>query len=182
MFMVFDLETTGLGLGGERVVPVQFAGVMLDEQLREMDCFTRFFKTPEGAHVEEAAMKMHLAHGRDREFFAANGLPAEEFYPLLNKWVKSFGGKPTPSGQNVAAYDLPILKREWTRYAGAPWPMDHHPADTVALAFPLKYRGKIERVNLSALCAHFGIELKGAHDAVNDVRATAEVLRHLLAL
>lgn len=47
--IALDLETTGLGEKGERVVPVQIAAIALDENLNELGRFQTFLKIPERA-------------------------------------------------------------------------------------------------------------------------------------
>ena len=61
------------------------------------------------------------------------------------------------------------------------WPSDYHRWDTVSLAVPLLYSGRVPNLKLETLAAYFGIE-HVAHRALGDVRATREVFLRLMEL
>lgn len=181
---LFDLETTGLGEGGERIVPVQIAAVVLDpDTFAVKGSFQTFVRVPEGAHIEVGAMEMHAKKGRTLEFFNEEGIEPQVAYERLGAFLKQYGDKLLPSGHNAAAYDVPIIKREALFY-GVRLPLDHHVLDTAVLALAkLVYgTGELAKVGLKPLCDHLGVVLSeaDAHDAINDVLATAQVLRKLM--
>ncbi len=199
---VFDLETTGLGQKGERVVPVQLAGIVLDpDNLKELAEFSTFLKIPEGAVIEPYAMSMHAKKGRDYDFFQREGKDPEGAYRALADFLKPYG-RIVMAGHNAAKFDTPMLVRELLLHnVGVDIPnpekpatmgypvwidMDYHVYDTMVLAYDQLKFGlkKVYSVSLGNLCKYLGIPLSetDAHDAMNDVRATAEVLRKLQSI
>lgn len=185
----FDLETTGLGNMGRLVVPFQIAGIVLDPNhpgLPQIGEFQSFIQLPAYAVCEDYAMEMHAKKGRTREWMQANGKPPHEVYRALDAFLRQFLTGPKdrlqPAGHNAAGFDLPMLTRETQIHLGEDYklPLDYHVLDTMieALWFK-KIHGAPSRLNLDAVTAHWGVLLTkdAAHDALNDVRATAEVLR-----
>jgi DNA polymerase III alpha subunit (gram-positive type) len=186
---VFDLETTGLGEMGEAIVPVQIAGIILDARqpgFPEIDCFHEFLKIPSYAHVEPYAMQMHEQKGRSYEWFMNAGKPPLQVYQELDAFIRKHGNYLTPAGHNAAGYDMPILRREVKRWLGIKHklPLDYHVMDTMSYAlFDMKFaNNQVQKVKLEMLCQYLGIELskEAAHDALNDVRATAACLRKMV--
>jgi DNA polymerase-3 subunit epsilon len=187
----FDLETTGLGEMGEPIVPVQIAALILDgghPDLPEIDVYHTFVKVPSYAHVEEGAMAMHAKKGRTLDWYQANGQDPAVVYPAIMDFIRRYGSYVVPAGHNAAAYDMPIFRREVKRYLGPTYkmPLDYHVMDTMSFAlFDLKFaNSKIQKANLQALCDHLGVPLNAAeaHDALVDIRATAECLRRLVRM
>lgn len=183
MFFCFDFETTGLGDGAS---PIQVAALILDDNLVEVESYSTFIRPVEGCELHPVAMAMHAEKGRTLEVLLRFGEAGGKVFGRLAEMISrhSSGGRVTPAGHNVVGFDLPILKREFARYGIANVPLEYHALDSMSLAFGLlKFKGKVPNVKLETLASHFGIEFKGAgaHDAMSDVRVTAEVLRRLVA-
>jgi DNA polymerase III subunit epsilon len=98
----------------------------------------------------------------------------------LERWVDKFdtNDKFTVVAYN-ARFDMEFLKaffeRGGEKYFGSyfNWQM----VDPLQLCYWLKYVGIIDLPNykLATVCEHFGVKLEQAHDAMADIRATAEL-------
>lgn len=183
--IVFDLETTGLGNGGERIGIVQIAAAAVTEAGMVVDKFHAFLQIPEGAVCEEYAMNMHASKGRTEEWFESNGTDPAAVLEAFVAWVNGHAakGKVALGGHNVANFDIPHLKREINLLTTGGWgalKVDHHLVDTCILAYPLKQAGKVKSCSLKALVEHFGIINADAHDAMADVEATVALHNKLM--
>lgn len=180
-----DIETTGVR---PTAVPWQLAAYALDPNHPGMPAvgeFHEFIQIPAYAvpHVEAYAMNLHAQKGRSFEWMQANGKPAHEVYARFQAWLQSFNrGRLLPAGHNAAGFDMPILNREALVQMGSEfkWHLDYHCIDTmVEAAWQNLIHGAPNRLNLDAVCKHWGVTLDkdAAHDAKVDAYATAEVLR-----
>ena len=189
LLWTFDLETSGLPHEADKVVPVQIAGVMIDpnqEGWPQVGEFQTFLSLPADAHRSEYAMAMHAKKGRDEAFFAEAGMPPALAYTKLAEWLSGFGSKAVPVAHN-APFDVPLLKRDAFRHGiNLDDHMDYHSLDTAAMAFEryvLNGDGSLPKVGLKNLAPFLGVEFDetAAHDAMYDVKATAECLRRMMA-
>lgn len=185
MIFLFDFETTGLS---ESAAPIQIAALILDDNLVEVESYSTFIRPVEGCELHPVAMAMHAEKGRTLEMLLRYGEAGGRVFARIAEMISrhaTSGRRVTPAGHNVIGFDLPILRREFDRYGIHNVPLDHQALDTMCLAFGLlKFKGKVPNVKLETLAKHYGIEEftgDGAHDAVSDVRVTAEVLKRLLA-
>ena len=186
LLFVFDTETTGLPHEADKVVPVQIAGVMIDPNRPgwpQIGEFQTFLQLPHDAYKSDFAMKMHADKGRDEAFFYANGMPPALAYAKLAEWLDGFGNKAVPVAHN-APFDVPLIKRDAFRHGiNLDKHMDYHSLDTAAMAFE-RYvlTGQLAKCGLKNLTPFLGIEFdeKAAHDAMYDVKATAECLRRMM--
>lgn len=186
MIFLFDFETTGLSANA---APIQVGALILDDNLVEVESYSTFIRPFEGCELHPVAMAMHAEKGRTLEVLLRFGQrPFKVFNKIAEMIVRysqlSGGAKVIPAGHNISGFDLPILRREFERYSISDVPLDYHALDSMSLAFGLlKFKGKIPNVKLETLAKYYGIEFKGAgaHDAMSDVRVTAEVLRRLVA-
>ena len=112
---------------------------------------------------------------------------ALEFLSFLKQAREDNGGyRLTPAGHNVG-FDIRHLDAFYERLGiqGAGQVFDYHTLDTMTLALTLKDMGLLainQRLNLTALCERFGVKLENAHDAMADIKATAELYSKMTAL
>ncbi len=199
---VYDLETTGFPNSNERIVPLEIAGIVIDpneEGWPEVERFHEFLHAPTDASWQKEALDMHKKKGRGHEFYRIHGRHAGCVYEKLEAFLLKYrqegvctrDGNAVPSGHNFGSFDHPILTQEAARY-GIKLPLDYHTGlDTCGLAFEkLIFNRKSEDLPklTSASLKHVAPALgvcfseDKAHDALYDVRVTAEVLRKLMAL
>lgn len=84
-------------------------------------------------------------------------------------------------GHNVA-FDVGFLRKSYG-LVGIPYEFDYHTVDLWSIAFFMlgAQRIDLQTYNLTRLSSLYGIRRGARHDALEDVRATAAVLRHLFA-
>jgi DNA polymerase-3 subunit epsilon len=169
--LVIDLETTGLDPAVDS--PVQLASCLLSRQeLREEAHFCSYVR-PE-SEMSVGAARIH-------------GLSATTLAraPSLADVVADFADyAPTDAivcGHNVG-FDVAFLKMAYKR-VGRPYPFDYHTLDLWSVAFfVLGAQGvSLPAYDLNSLCSLYSLKRGTKHDALEDVRATASVLRHLFA-
>ena len=188
MFLIYDTETTNLPndkislLDPNQARICQLACLLLDEKFDEVKSFCTLVK-PSGWIMSEGAQKAHGITTKSCEDF---GIDINE---AMDKW-----GAFTLEAQFHIAhndkFDVKLLsieqciRRQFTRYIE--FPLKNRvctmEATTPICKLPAKWKGtKYKWPKLEEAYRHFfGEELVGAHDAMNDVKATARVFKHLV--
>lgn len=156
--VVFDLETTGLSINLDRIVEIAYLKIMPDGAILKGD----WLLNPEMKIPAEA----FAIHGisdekiKNQPTFKAK---AEELWEIFNDC--------SYSGFNVLGYDLPMLKREFLRVG-----LDFDYASAKIIDAKVIYH-KMEPRDLAAAYKFYcKKEHDGAHNALADVEATAEIL------
>jgi DNA polymerase-3 subunit epsilon len=165
VFVVVDLETTGLSPGRSKICEI---GAVRIERLDRVAAFETLVNPRERL---PAAISGLTGIG-DAELRRAPPVEA-----ALRRFTR-FADGATLVAHN-ARFDLSFLDRELERltgrrYAGAV-------VDTVWLARAL-LRGRAARVSLSSLAQFFGTATRPCHRALPDAEATAEILLALIGL
>ena len=155
---VFDLETTGVRIGQDRIVQVAVLRLMPDGTRQKWQCLVN----PEMPIPAEAT----AVHGITDADVAEAPLLADIAAELRDQFLNC-----DLCGFNVLRFDLPFLSEELFR-VGTTW-------DTSALRVvdPLRIFHHFERRDLTAAARFYlAREHDGAHDAMADVEMTADVL------
>lgn len=183
---IFDLETGGLE---DHHPDIQIAAVAVDISLPGwpvVEEFERKLGFDSDSCESEALELNHF----DPEVWEDEAVSVNEakrdFSAFLKRnstlqLVSAAGNTYTTAkigGHNVSRFDLPRLERWWGE-AYKPFAF-WRALDTITLAawvfdmeiYPGPNIGKPENFKLETLCAFFGIEIEGAHDALEDVKAT----------
>ena len=92
--------------------------------------------------------------------------------------LAAFVGNRVMAGHNVADFDVPFLKAQAAR-AGLCWEPPARVLDSLPLS--ILSRPELPTHGLGDLCREFQVPLLGAHRALADAVATAEVIRRILA-
>ncbi|MEU1818266.1 exonuclease domain-containing protein [Streptomyces roseifaciens] len=170
----FDTETTGVDVEHDRIVS---AALVVQSAAEAAPVVTRWLVDP-GVPVPEGATAIH---GLTDAYLQRNGRwPA----PVVEEVARALAvqsARGTPLVVMNAPFDLTLLDRELRRhrastladYLGAaplcvmdPWVLDKH-----------LDRYRKGRRTLTDLCAQYGVELRGAHDAASDALAALQVVR-----
>lgn len=156
--VVFDLETTGLSVNLDRIIEIAYLKIMPDGAVLEGDLLLN----PEISIPAEAV----AVHGISDE--KVKGQPtfkdkAGELWQIFNDCHYS--------GFNVMAFDLPLLKREFLR-AG----FDFNYSKAKIIDAKVIYHFMEPRDLTAAYKFYCAKEHAAAHNALADVRATAEIL------
>jgi DNA polymerase III epsilon subunit family exonuclease len=164
-----DVETTGLSPQNDAIIELA-ACVVDQESLEERRTFhSRIFSEK---RVAPSAFRVHG--------IASSDLVDEPQVMQVVAKFDTFAPKDSIlCGHNVA-FDVAFLKATYER-TGLPFGFDYHLLDIWSVAFfVLGARAKkLPSYNLTALCSLFGIERDPSHNALQDVRASAAILRHL---
>lgn len=152
MYVVLDFETTGLDFRTEQVTEI--GAVKLDENFNEVGSFHTFVQTTKGR-------KPHPVSGITEEM-TANGMPEGKAFSFLAQFIADA----TVVAQ-YAPFDLAFLAQHYL-----------NPRKFICTK---SMTSKVEPELSSSLgptCERLGIDLKNAHRALDDARATAQVLKH----
>ncbi|MCM2410978.1 MULTISPECIES: 3'-5' exonuclease [unclassified Streptomyces] len=174
--VAFDLETTGTDVETDRIVTAAVVRLDPDGTVSQ----ERTWLLDPGVAIPEQASAIH---GISTERARAHGVPAASAVEEITRAVADGLRSGTPLVVMNARYDLSLLDRECRRHAvasiserlgDAPSPV----IDPLVLDKHVdKYR-KGKRA-LHALCAHYGVSLDDAHDAMADAVAAARVVRRM---
>ncbi len=155
---IFDLETTGIRIGHDRIVQIGVVRLLPDGQRQRYNTLVR-----PGIPIPAEATAVH---GITDEM-VAHAPPLEAVAGELLTWLTQCD----LGGFNCLRFDVPFLAEELHR-VGVAW--DHTALRVVDVQ---RIYHQMEPRNLgAALRFYCGREHDGAHDALADVEATADVL------
>jgi DNA polymerase III epsilon subunit-like protein len=206
---VFDFETDGVN--PEQCSPVQIAAVMIDPLNLEIIPNSEFncnFK-PEAMEKDPNyeyktdILDFHAkvkGCSKDKVYAEWQNYPKQEiawkmFVDYLEKYhtrsnkKKSQFSAPIASGYNIYRFDLPIIQRLSKKYKNVNkegnsnifFPRDV--ADVLNLVFYwFNHSNELKSYTLDSLRDYMGITKDGAHDAIKDVKDTAEILIRFMKL
>lgn len=155
----FDLETTGLSITHDRIVQLSYVKVMPDGTEEEGD----YYVNPERHIPEETTAVHHITDEMVKD--------QPTFMALAAKMKNVFMGCDL-AGYNSNRFDVPMLFEEFAR-AGVRFDLKSVRLVDVQSIF---YK-KEPRTLVAAYRFYCQKELDGAHSAINDTRATYEVLQ-----
>lgn len=162
-FAVIDVETTGLDPDRHRIL--ELAILRTDEHGRVLDQWTARFHPdgPVGAtHIHGITDADVSDAPRFRDLAVVVGTALQDLVVVAHN----------------AEFDVAFLRAEFTR---AELPMPRFQAYCTLQGSTL-YLPQLQRRRLSDCCAALGVELQGAHSALGDSFATADLLARYLAM
>ena len=189
MYFIYDTETTGFPLAGvshnnpNQARIVQLAWLVLDEHLDEVACFSSLVKPVGSFKINPGAQ---AAHGISNDMCVRYGLPAKEVMDLLHsarkqcksdiahniKFDRQLLDIEDKHAYGYPVYSISTLKEVCTMELMTP----------ICKLPPTGNRSGYKWPKLTEAYKYVtGQELKGAHDALADVRGCVEVLRWLVA-
>jgi DNA polymerase III epsilon subunit-like protein len=205
---VFDFETDGSD--PETCSPVQLAAVIVDPINLEIipnSEFNIFFKpetlenNPEYKYTTDILDFHAKVKGCSKDEIFSQWLkyPRQEhswkmFVDYLDKYhtrnsKKSQFSAPIPAGYNIFRFDLKIIERLSIKYKNTNKENKSElffPRDTVDLMNLVFYwfenSNDIKNYTLDTIREYFGIDKEGSHDAIKDVKDTANIMIRFLKL
>lgn len=187
--VVFDIETTGTDVDTDEIIQIG-AVIHNIEGNRSMLAFeVKILPTEKGAAGLARMEAEGFKNSYDAEVWAKTGIPCALAMQRFAGWVRraatekriSKGGKPyyvaLGAGYNAARFDHPFVLRV-CRAHDIFLPMDMRCWDVMQFALlVLTAQGKEPPDwKLGTVCQALNINLDNAHDALADVKATAELL------
>lgn len=175
-----DTETTGLNTKEHGIYQIAYI-IDIDGEVKEKG---EILFNPGEVLFSEEALKVNGKTVEEIKSFQSAKAAKQIFESIMSKYVDKYNknDKFIPAGFNVK-FDLDMIRAWWDsqndKYYGS-W-FDYHFIDIMALSMIHFYLGKLKLPNykLKSLCDHFKIKLD-AHDAMNDIIATRELLTHLI--
>jgi DNA polymerase-3 subunit epsilon len=176
--LLIDLETTGLDASKHEII--QLAAVLLDKK-------TLWEKRSFNAYI-----KPRFWQKRDRKSMAVNKITwqqlsqAPDLKIVLRKFKKTFNPKKVVLSYYVGIMDVAFLSQAF-KQVKVNYPFDYHTFNLWGLFYP--FMAKKNRLNNRQQFAGFGLEdmmqmfkIKSAklHDALEDCRVEAAILRKVL--
>jgi DNA polymerase-3 subunit epsilon len=166
----FDFETTGIDRFND--VPVSFALVTV---IAGDLVSTSASLVDPGRDIPAGAMEVH---GISTERARSEGMPLNEAIEMVTQAVIRASRRRVPLVGMKLDFDLTILDAQSRRLSGSGlsergW--DGPVLDAAVLDRHLDRYRQGSR-SLGALCAHYGVEIENAHNAVADAVASARVL------
>ncbi len=160
--VVFDTETTGRDTGEDEIVEIAAARCGWNGISGEFHALI----APDRPVGESAAV-----HGYSDEYLAAHGRPAAD---VLAGFLDFCGGD-VLAGHNLIGFDIPMVEARLAR-CGLRMPYPIRAFDTLDISRRLV---RLPSHRLADLAAHFALQAEPTHQAVDDVRATVELLQRL---
>lgn len=157
--VAFDLETTGVSVSKDRIVSIGLIKIFADGR-PNLEKYRLINPT---IHIPEETSEIHGIYDKDVE-----NMPT---FKELAKGLFELIGDSDLAGFNSNRFDIPILMEEFER---AGMTLDMTKRSTVDV---MRIFHKLERRDLSAAYKFYcNKKMEGAHNAINDVKATLEVL------
>ncbi len=160
----FDIEATGLNVVRDRIVQIALIKYFANGQPPAELSLLINPTIP----IAEEAMKVHG--------ITPKMLANKPVFGQVAQQIFDFIGSADLAGYNSNRFDIPILMEEFDR-AGIEWSVEKRKTIDVQRIF---YKME-SRTLKAAYRLYCGQELEDAHDALADVRATADVFRGQLA-
>lgn len=166
--LLIDFETTGLDL--KKSLPIQLGAVLLDKQsLKEKDSFLSYIKQD----VSNMPKESFDVHGITQGIL--NSAPMEE--DVIEIFLSKFGTEIYLASWNEML-DHTMLSKMLNSIGKDIYEHDYHYLDIWSLAYMhMSKKGRGDIIRSEATFEYFGLPTRGRHDALEDCRHTAEVLR-----
>lgn len=161
--VVLDVETTGLSTTYDEIVQIAAICYGKDEVIGELDLLVK---------PTRSVGNSYNVHGFTDEQLQQEGISAKQALSQLHEFVQ---GK-VIVGHNVN-YDMQIINSMLQRL-GMPMLSNNEIYDTLDLSY--KVYPKLPNHKLETLSKLIVTEVKPTHNAMQDILATSEVLKHLL--
>lgn len=176
MILVFDVETTGRSAGTHEIV--QIAGVLLDRRqpgLPEVASFCSYLRPLRPQMADPQALEVNR--------LTLAGLVQQRHPAEVLGEFAAFAGRasePVILSGHYVQFDIGFLEAAEREHGFFVPRAKAAPLCTCNLAKKILGRTTVNH-KLGTLAAHYGIAFdgNGAHDALSDVRVTAELLRRL---
>jgi len=179
----FDCETTGVDSKRNAIIQlayiVEIDGKRVDSGVFESSGFTGCEISPKALEVNGYTTERIAGFAPEAALYAA-------LIDLFSRYVDRFDkqDKFIAGGYNVD-FDMRFLRELWARhgdkYFGAWFAFGY--IDPALIMRVFQYAGIFEempRMRLTDLAEHFGVNTKGAHDALADVHMTIEVVNRIM--
>ncbi|WP_292687226.1 MULTISPECIES: exonuclease domain-containing protein [unclassified Microbacterium] len=168
---VFDLETTGVDVAGDRIVSAHVGLLGADGTVIR----ARSWLADPGVEIPEGATAVH---GITTEHARQHGAPAREVVGEIVAALQELFAAGIPVVAYNAPFDFSLLKHEAVRHGVAPI-VDPSPVVDPLVLDKAHDRYRKGKRTLEVVAAHYAVRLEGAHDAAADAIAAGRVAQAL---
>ncbi len=177
--LLIDLEATGLDASRHEII--QIAAILLDKKtLKEKEVFSSYIKPLEWVNRDLEAMKVNgIAPSQLKD--------APDLKKVLGDFNRLFNPKTVILSYYGGPLDMDFLRAAYKK-AGIKWQFDYHYLNLWGVFYSflgaknlLTNKKKFAGFSLEDLMKRFKIKSKNRHDALEDCRIEAEVLRKALS-
>jgi DNA polymerase III epsilon subunit-like protein len=167
--LLIDFEGTGLVL--DESEPSQLGAILLDRQsLEEKGSFVSYIAID---HPDKFAQEAIEISGITPDMLKDAPTRKE----VADKFLKQFSTTPFLASWNTT-FDQAMMRLIMKSIGKDIFEFDYHYFDVWPVVYShLAQHGHGDIVRLEPTLAHFGLKARGKHDALEDCRVTAEVLR-----
>ncbi|MFG3052898.1 exonuclease domain-containing protein [Kitasatospora sp. NPDC048239] len=170
----FDTETTGVDVETDRIV----SAALVVQPAPGAPPQTSAWLADPGVPIPDGA---RAVHGISDEHVRAHGRPARTVVAEIARALAEQSRAGRPLVVMNAPYDLTLLDRELRRHRGLSL-TDALGGGGLLVLDPRVLDKHVDRYRkgrrtLTDLCAHYGVELAGAHDAAADATAALDLVR-----
>lgn len=164
MFVILDLETTGLDYKVEQITEI--AAIVLDFDLQVVDSFQRYVNLTEGRVLSDFVKNLT---GFTEDFLATNGIDEVEAINQFKNFLMGYiGDYPLTFVAHHAPFDFSYLSKH-----------DIKPVDFICTRVLSRLVDPYEKASLADVAKRLGIENPAHHQAMNDIEVTRQVLATL---
>ena len=160
VFVVFDVETTGLNVQNDQIIEIAALKVVHGSIVESFDCLVN-----PGEPLPQEIVE--LTHITDEMLVGQH-----EMKDVIGDFYKFTRGAIMVA--HNAAFDMGMISVAGKKYN---YNFDNRHRDTLAMA---RQKLKLKNYKLATVCDYFNVPLVGAHRAINDTLATAKMFIHLM--
>ena len=187
--VVLDTETTGLNPYENEII--QLAAVTVDPirlELVENSELNLFFRPLKTDKISDEALRINKRTREELSKFPDPKISWSDFKIYMQNLKSNWRDTPMLCGHNIE-FDIKFLKElcklygPWDTKNGTQSLFHYFAIDTMQLCFFwFENKKDVNSVRLDTIRDYIGIDLDGAHEAMNDVKATTEILIRFLKL
>lgn len=178
IFMVFDLETTGLNT--QKNLVCEIACCPFDSELNDLKEFeSGIIKPYDDREINEGALN---ANGITRAQLA-NGVDSKVVLTNFIKYIKSFkktAAKIILVGHNIKTFDIPFLEDFFKFHGEDLWKYVSVKTEIDTMWWARMKWLESTNYKLGTCCENVGIDLMDAHRSLSDSRANRELAKSFL--
>jgi DNA polymerase III epsilon subunit-like protein len=163
MFIVLDLETTGLDYNTEQITEI--AAICLNNDLQVVGTFQRYVKLTEGRVLSDFIKNLT---GFTEEFLAGNGIDEEKAVDDLKAFFMEHFVDEITVVAHHAPFDFSFLSK-----------FGFNPLNFICTRVLSRLVDPNEKASLADVAKRLGIDNSAHHQAMNDVEVTCQVLATL---
>lgn len=164
IFVVFDIETTGLAISEDEIIEISAIKIHSQQTIERFDSFIKIDRLLSPFTTELTSITDEMLSG------------APDAKTVLSAF-KTFIGDAVLVAHN-ASFDVDFIQAHMIK-AGLE-PVEYDYVDTLQLARQV-YGNRLKRFNLKAVSKFFNVELNHHHRAEADTFATSEVFKSMIA-